>query len=339
MVPILDRNLFSLAHNGSPMVTVLMVKTAAIRIAYRRSSSEVIWRPRASVSGLGAAADPAATSAISPPAKAAPTNSMATNSRPLPRKTDAKNRSSRRPIRSRTTPMNHKKAIPANGTRSNAIAKVARRAGSASHTPASAVSDGVETIMRMRARPSSAEKRIPATAAALVSWDGFRCLRWSGWGVREGDDGRGDPGGGVRASCAGEGAGALGLAGPVPVPVDDGAVFREFAGQRRAAGHPGADRGGHGAAGAAVGDLAGLDAHPGAAPLPGGGGSERGGAGGAAGHLVPGGPGGEFLPDQARAARAEHRPGRRAGAVQARLHFPQRGLRPVPPPSIQCREL
>ena len=114
----------------------------------------------------------------------------------------------------------------------------------------------------------------------------------------------------------------LALRGAVPVPVDDGAVFREFPGQRRAAGLPGADRGGHGAAGAAVGDLAGLDAQPGAASLPGGGGGERGGAGGAAGHLVPGGPGGEFLPDQARAARAEHRPGRRAGAVQARLRSP-----------------
>ena len=67
---------------------------------------------------------------------------------------------------------------------------------------------------------------------------------------------------------------------------------------------------------------------PGAASFPGGGGGERGGAGDAAGHLVPGGPGGEFLPDQARAARAEHRPGRRPGAVQARLHFPQRVFDP-----------
>ena len=107
----------------------------------------------------------------------------------------------------------------------------------------------------------------------------LRCLRWSGGRVREGDDGGGGPGGDVRASCAGEGAGALGLAGAVPVPVDDGAVFRELPGQRRAAGPAGAERGSHDAAGAAVGDLAGLDALPGAASLPGGGGGERGGAG------------------------------------------------------------
>src|SRR5215475_9483738 len=41
----------------SVMVAVLMVKTAAIRIAYRRSRSEVIWRPKTSVSGPGAPAD------------------------------------------------------------------------------------------------------------------------------------------------------------------------------------------------------------------------------------------------------------------------------------------
>src|SRR6266571_2736759 len=68
----------------------------------------------------------------------------------------------------------------------------------------------------------------------------LRCLRWSGGRVREGDDGGGGPGGGPGAAGAGEGAGALGLAGPVPVPVDDGAVFREFPGQRRADGFPGA---------------------------------------------------------------------------------------------------
>ena len=100
---------------------------------------------------------------------------------------------------------------------------------------------------------------------------------------------------------------------------------------------PGADRGGHGAAGAAVGDLAGLDALPGAASLLRGGGGERGGAGDAPGHLVPGGPGGEFLPDQARAARAEHRPGRRPGAAQARLRLPQRGREVGPRARCRCR--
>ena len=78
------------------MVAALMVNTAAIRIAYTRSRSEVTWRPKASVVGLGAV--PAAASAASPLAKAVPANSMATNSRPLPRNTEAKNRSSSAPI-------------------------------------------------------------------------------------------------------------------------------------------------------------------------------------------------------------------------------------------------
>ena len=72
---------------------------------------------------------------------------------------------------------------------------------------------------------------------------GFRCFRWSGGRVRDGDDGGGDAGGGAFAAGAGERAGALGLAGAVPVPVDDGAVSCRFPGQCRIAGFPGADRG------------------------------------------------------------------------------------------------
>jgi hypothetical protein len=44
-------------------------------------------------------------------------NRIATNSSPLARNTVAKNRSSRSPIRLRTTAMNHRNAIPAKGTR------------------------------------------------------------------------------------------------------------------------------------------------------------------------------------------------------------------------------
>jgi hypothetical protein len=59
-----------------------------------------------------------------PAAKAAPANNMATNSSPLP-----KHRREEPvlplPIRSRTTLMNHKKAIPANGTKFSATASVA----------------------------------------------------------------------------------------------------------------------------------------------------------------------------------------------------------------------
>ena len=48
----------------------------------------------------------------------APWNSMARKSSPLPRNTVENSRSSiTTPTCSRTTPMNHKKAMPANGTR------------------------------------------------------------------------------------------------------------------------------------------------------------------------------------------------------------------------------
>jgi len=85
----------------SVMVAVLIVNTAAIasrthaQIAYTCTSSPVTWRPTAGVSGPGAAADCNAMSGISSPTKAAAVNSMATNSRPLPKNTDAKNRSAR----------------------------------------------------------------------------------------------------------------------------------------------------------------------------------------------------------------------------------------------------
>jgi hypothetical protein len=57
-----------------------------------------------------------------PPATVADAKSMAGNKSPLPRNTVAKKRSSRSPNRSRSTPMNHKKAMPANGTRFSARA-------------------------------------------------------------------------------------------------------------------------------------------------------------------------------------------------------------------------
>ena len=64
--------------------------------------------------------------------------------------------------------MNHKKAIPANGTRFSANAMVARCDVSVSHAPLVAVSDGAEMIRSTRARPSSSEKTIPAAAAAAA---------------------------------------------------------------------------------------------------------------------------------------------------------------------------
>jgi len=95
-----------------------------------------MWRPSTKVPLAGV--PDCGWLAIRPPATAAPTNSMATNSRPLPKNTVAKNRSSRSPIRSRTTPTNHKKAIPANGMRFSAIATADRRCALVSHAPGTA---------------------------------------------------------------------------------------------------------------------------------------------------------------------------------------------------------
>src|SRR6266568_1498878 len=138
----------------------------------------------------------------------------------------------------------------------------------------------------------------------------LRCFRWSGgWFVGEGDDGRSGAGGGVCAPGVLEGAGAFRLAGTVPVPVDDGTPFADCAGQGGVAGLARADGGEDGAAGGGEGDLAGLDGLPGAASFPRGGGGEGCGTRDAAGHLDGGGPGGEFLPEQAGGLGAEHRPG------------------------------
>ena len=79
-------------------------------------------RPSAKVSAPGGPDDD--VFAMSASATAAATNSTLTNKMPLPRNTVAKKRSSRSPIRSRSTPINHRKAIPANGTRLSAIATV-----------------------------------------------------------------------------------------------------------------------------------------------------------------------------------------------------------------------
>ena len=108
------------------MIDVLSVNTAAIRVAYTRSSSPVTRRPTARVPGAGAADDPDATSVIRPSARAAATNSMATNSRPLPRNKVARKWSSRGPIRSRATPMNPGKVMPAIGTRFSATSMAVR---------------------------------------------------------------------------------------------------------------------------------------------------------------------------------------------------------------------
>ena len=90
------------------------MNTAAIRMAYTEKSPRLTSRPYAKTSALRFAP---ANIAIKLAVVAAPTNSMARKSSPLPMKTVEKSRSSTSPSCSRTTPMNHRKAIPANGTR------------------------------------------------------------------------------------------------------------------------------------------------------------------------------------------------------------------------------
>ena len=90
-------------------------------------------------------------------------NSIAKNSSPLPKKTVENSRSSTLPSCSRTTPMNHKKAIPANGTRWRLNRMRLRRCASvwsASRLP----SDKAMRII-VSAVMSSTAKMIPAIAA------------------------------------------------------------------------------------------------------------------------------------------------------------------------------
>src|SRR5580692_10817848 len=101
-----------------------------------------------------------------PPSMPAATKNMPTNSRPLPMKIVAKKRSSCRPTRSLITPMNHRKAIPANGTRFIATSTVVRRAGSCSQAPAWPGFAGVDRWISTSETIESTENAMPATAAA-----------------------------------------------------------------------------------------------------------------------------------------------------------------------------
>src|SRR6516165_10624753 len=100
-----------------------------------------------------------------PPTAAAAVNSMLRNSNPLPRKTVAKNRSSSAPKRSRSTPINQRNAIPANGTKLSASAMVLELVRS--HEPGSCGSAGTEIRRSEKAAIRRKENSIPAIAAAF----------------------------------------------------------------------------------------------------------------------------------------------------------------------------
>src|SRR6185437_4173623 len=88
----------------------------------------------------------------------------ARNRNPLPRNTVAKKRSSCSHMRSRSTPMNHKKVIPAKGNRPRA--RLTDLALLASHIPGSFGLSGTERRRSTTQMPNRIENRIPATAPA-----------------------------------------------------------------------------------------------------------------------------------------------------------------------------
>ena len=88
----------------------------------------------------------------------------ARNRSPLPRKTVVKKRSSFAPMRSRSTPMNHRKAIPAKGSRLRASR--IECALWASHVPGSRGLSGTESRISTTLMMSKIENRMPAIAPA-----------------------------------------------------------------------------------------------------------------------------------------------------------------------------
>ncbi len=147
-------------------VDVEIMNTAAILIAYtfmiiyetaraKRKVAELI-------SSLGSETE--ATN-ITAPITAAAANNIARNNKALPKNTLAKKRSSSWPSRSRSTPINHMKATPANGTKFNAT--VIALVSVASQAPGSSGSAGMEVRSSHRINNRSSEKAIPAMAAAF----------------------------------------------------------------------------------------------------------------------------------------------------------------------------
>src|SRR6266700_1536333 len=98
------------------------------------------------------------------PATPAATKVSQRYNKPLPKKIVENNWSSSSARRSRTTPMNHRKAIPANGNKLKAKESVF--ACPASDAPVSDGSVGMESRMRVCPVAKSTAKIMPATAAA-----------------------------------------------------------------------------------------------------------------------------------------------------------------------------
>ena len=130
------------------------------------ASPATLWRPNGHTlpsSSTEAAAD----AVLTRPAAVAPdTKNMAMNSSPLPRNTVAKKRSSPCPMRSRSTPMNHRNAMPANGSRWRLTDTARRLESSSIHAPASSEPGGSAHSRSTTDVANRIEKASPATAAA-----------------------------------------------------------------------------------------------------------------------------------------------------------------------------
>ena len=99
------------------MVEVTRTNTLAARAAITNMYEKAADRAASIVAAVSGGAASNRLFATRLATCAAPDQYIATNNRPLPRNTVARNRSSCWPIRSRTTPMNHRNVIPANGAR------------------------------------------------------------------------------------------------------------------------------------------------------------------------------------------------------------------------------
>jgi hypothetical protein len=123
-----------------------------------------VWRPLSSRSSAQAKPRYALHRGVNPVR-----NYKARKRRPLPRKTVAKNWSSSSPRRSRNTPINHKNAMPANGTKLSAKATSFELI--LSHAP---VSCGLARTRNSNTKSSAAGFCMASSAALVPTF-----VRWS----------------------------------------------------------------------------------------------------------------------------------------------------------------
>ena len=149
------------------------MNTAPIRSAYvLDTASSTIW-PNVATSPWAAGSTTLLLMASRPAPTPTATNIIARKSSPLPMNTVEKNLSSKLPKPSRTTPMNHRKAIPANGMIFAAILMFLLPASN--HCEPGSAPSGSARRIKIKHVPNSSANNTPAIAAArgVVSGCGF----------------------------------------------------------------------------------------------------------------------------------------------------------------------